>query len=83
MSEELSKYEAIRKKCIEAIKEEKRKEKPDKAILKRLANQLIQHEENGFDFTGRECDKKPPRSGEGKRNYRYARWTSDDERYYS
>ena len=77
-----SKYEIIRDNYVAAIKEEKQKPEPDKAILSRLAKEILRHEEHGFDFTGGHDDKKPPRKGSGKRNYKVGKWVSDDEQYW-
>jgi len=82
-AEERSKYEIIWDNYVKAIKEEKQKPKPDKALLKRLAKEIAHHEEHGCDFTGGHNDKKPTRKPSGKRCYKFGKWITDDEREYS
>jgi hypothetical protein len=78
-----SRYEQIRENIIKDIADIKASPAPDKKALKLLARRLIKHEEDACDFTGRDSDSKPKRQPSGKRSYKYAKWVSDDERYYS
>ena len=80
---ERSQYEQIRENIIKDIAAIKASPNPDKKALKLLARRLIQHEEHACDFTGRDSDSKPQRKPSGERAYKYAKWVSDDERFYS
>ena len=60
---------------LNQIKLEKSKEKPDRALIKRLAKRLVKLDEEQDDFLGSFSHTKPASvSNPGARNYNYAKW---------